>query len=405
MQILKKILNKKKGVLGLILAASLVMTGSFTTNAAGNWVETADGWKYKDDDGWYAKNQYIDGWYLDEKGILSYKYQASWRQDSTGWWYGDDSGWYAKNCLFSIDGKMYEFDNSGYLVEHGWKKDKKGWYYEFVQNGYASAEWIDGYWIGEDGYWTYEPRAQWYKDDKGWYYMDSSGFYEKNQNVKIDQHLYSFDDQGYLINFTRLESNTKTSELKLNVSLDKKDSAANQLQNLLIRLFDNGAEVKVKIDGTEKSAKNDKGVILLDGKTLAEYINEVPATQNELEVSFDTTSHRLFSTIFSGMVMSDDYYKHKTGSGITDDDTHFDHKMTFGGVTISNIDFSVSYGARLDIGFDVEDKQTIVLSSNIIGDDGEMIPSLDVLGKHIEDDWVKKLVDSGVINEEVYIIN
>ncbi|MEE3398837.1 MAG: hypothetical protein VZR64_05170, partial [Eubacterium sp.] len=99
MQILKKILNKKKGVLGLILAASLVMTGSFTTNAAGNWVETADGWKYKDDDGWYAKNQYIDGWYLDEKGILSYKYQASWRQDSTGWWYGDDSGWYAKNCL------------------------------------------------------------------------------------------------------------------------------------------------------------------------------------------------------------------------------------------------------------------------------------------------------------------
>lgn len=74
-------------------------------------------------------------------------------------------------------------------------------------------------------------------------------------------------------------------------------------------------------------------------------------------------------------------------------------------ITISNIDFSVSYGARLDIGFDVEDKQTIVLSSKIIGDDGEIIPSLDVLGKHIEDDWVKKLVDSGVINEEVYITN
>ena len=170
---------------------------------------------------------------------------------------------------------------------------------------------------------------------------------------------------------------------------------------MLIRLFDNGAEVKVKIDGTEKSAKNDNGVILLDGKTLAEYINEVPATQNELEVSFDTTSHRLFSTIFSGMVMSDDYYKHKTGSGITDDDTHFDHKMTFGGVTLSNIDFTYPFGAS----FDVDGKRAIVLSSKIIGDDGEIIPSLDVLGKHIEDDWVKKLVDSGVINEEVYIIN
>ena len=219
--------------------------------------------------------------------------------------------------------------------------------------------------------------------------------------MKIDQHVYSFDDQGYLINFTRLESNTKTSELKLNVSLDKKDSAANQLQNLLIRLFDNGAEVKVKIDGTEKSAKNDNGVILLDGKTLAEYINEVPATQNELEVSFDTTSHRLFSTIFSGMVMSDNYYKNKTGSGITEDDVHFDHKMTFGGVTLSNIDFAYPFGAS----FDVDGKRVQVESTNVLNDEFDVLPALDVLGKHIEDDWVKKLVDSGVINEEVYITN
>ena len=51
----KKIQTKKKGVLGMALAISLVMAGSFSTNAAGKWIETKDGWKYKDDDGKYAK--------------------------------------------------------------------------------------------------------------------------------------------------------------------------------------------------------------------------------------------------------------------------------------------------------------------------------------------------------------
>ena len=32
-----------------------------------------------------------------------------------------------------------------------------------------------------------------------------------------------------------------------------------------------------------------------------------------------------------------------------------------------------------------------------------ILPALDVEGKHLEDDWLKKLVDSGVIDEEVYI--
>lgn len=402
MQVLKKkFLKNKKGILGMALAASLVLTGSFTTNAAGNWVETENGWKYKTDDGWYAKSQYIDGWYLDGNGIQSYGYQASWKQDSTGWWYGDASGWYAKDGYCVIDGKAYYFDDSGYMVNYGWKKDKKGWYYQFMEDSFASNEWIDGYWIGEDGYCTYEPTAQWYKDEKGWYYMDSSGYYVKNETVSIDRSLYTFDEQGYMLEYTCLQSNNKSSELKLNVSLDKKDSAANQLQNVLIRLIDNGEVVKVKVDGTKKDAKNDNGIISFDGKTLAEYINEVSATQNEIEVSFDTTSKKLFSTIFAGLVTSDNYYKFKTGTGITEDDVHFDHKMTFGGVTLSNIDFTYPYGAS----FDVDGKRVQVESKNVPNDEFGILPALDVIGKHLEDNWVKTLVDSGVINEEVYITN
>ena len=39
---------------------------------------------------------------------------AEWKQDSTGWWYTDGESWYTG--WKSIDGKLYYFNNDGYMV-------------------------------------------------------------------------------------------------------------------------------------------------------------------------------------------------------------------------------------------------------------------------------------------------
>ena len=399
MRINKKILTKGKCVLGMALAASLVFTGSFTSNAAGKWIETKDGWKYMDDDGKYVRYRFIDGWYIDGNGIQTGEYQASWRKDSKGWWYGDDSGWYAKDARVCIDDNAYDFDSSGYLIEYGWKKNDKGWYYQFDAERYAGLEWVDGYWIGADGYWNYKPRGQWYEDDKGRYYMDSSGYYEKNHEVLIDGEHCKFDGEGYLVEYTHLESNDKTTEVKFNVSLDKKDEAAKQLQNLMTRMIDNGKSVKVKVDGVEKNAQNNNGIISFDGNTLTKYIDEVSATKTEVEVSMDTTTKKVFSTIFSDTMLTDDYLNRRTASGNADIFDHYDYKMTLGGVTFSNFIFTDKYVTY----FDVDGKQLKATPSIWPNEEMGVLPALDVEGKHLEDNWLKKLVNSGVIDEEVYI--
>ena len=63
-----------------------------------------------------AYYEYCDGYWLNSDGTWTYKYQAKWTKGSKGWWYGDASGWYAKNGSYTIDGKVYTFDENGYCL-------------------------------------------------------------------------------------------------------------------------------------------------------------------------------------------------------------------------------------------------------------------------------------------------
>ena len=111
----------------------------------------------------------------------------------------DSSGWYPSSQDQWIDGTKYWFNAAGYAECKGWCWTNGGWYYVWDYGKYAQSEWVDGYWISADQYWTYQPQAQWYKDSVGWYYMDSSGYYEKSTTVKIDGVEYTFNDAGYLV--------------------------------------------------------------------------------------------------------------------------------------------------------------------------------------------------------------
>ncbi len=58
------------------------------------------------------------GYYLDEKGVYDESAQVSWHKTKDGrWWYGN-SKWYAKGQSYTIDGKWYNFDEGGYMIEY-----------------------------------------------------------------------------------------------------------------------------------------------------------------------------------------------------------------------------------------------------------------------------------------------
>ena len=112
-------------------------SGAWTYQAKASWKADSKGWYYQDTKGWYPRNQWLkidgqwyffkpdgylasseywNGYWFNSNGTWTYQYKASWRQDSTGWWYGDASGWYAKNQSLKINGKLYNFNASGYCT-------------------------------------------------------------------------------------------------------------------------------------------------------------------------------------------------------------------------------------------------------------------------------------------------
>ncbi len=81
------------------------------------WKKIDGVWYYFKDNGYLARNEFVNGWWLGKNYVWSYPYRAKWHRNSRGWWYGDESDWYAKNASYVIDGVKYTFDAKGYLVE------------------------------------------------------------------------------------------------------------------------------------------------------------------------------------------------------------------------------------------------------------------------------------------------
>ena len=153
-----------------------------------NNIYLKDGWyridgvySYFDKTGRAAREEWVDGYWLNKEGKWVYKHKGTWKKDSTGWTFSDASGWMAKSKWMKIDGASYYFKDDGYM---------------------ASNEWIKGYYLSKNGKWTYTYKGSWRKTCKGWWYGDTSGWYAKNETARIDGVDYTFDKQGYLITET-----------------------------------------------------------------------------------------------------------------------------------------------------------------------------------------------------------
>ena len=81
---------------------------------AAGWQKIDGKWYFFRKNGEMASSEWISGYWIGKNGVWNYTYRGSWHKSKKGWWYGDTSGWYAKNATYSIDGKMYSFDQAGY---------------------------------------------------------------------------------------------------------------------------------------------------------------------------------------------------------------------------------------------------------------------------------------------------
>ena len=226
----------------------LIVAG-WKQNAVGWWYQNADGtwpanqWQEIDGEKYYfnAKGYKQTGWiqlddiwyYLDEDGAM----QTGWQLVNGKWYFMNESGEMQTGWLEingnkfylrasgamqtgwgKIDDVWYYFGDSG-IMKTGWQKVNNIWYYlgadgqmcvgwhtingktyYFKPSGAMAAnEWYAGWWLNADGTWTYYYMGSWKEDNKGWKFSDTSGWYAKNETIRIDNSLYTFDAEGYWV--------------------------------------------------------------------------------------------------------------------------------------------------------------------------------------------------------------
>ena len=202
-------------------SVSVILTG--TIKAAEERTSVIPGWKH-DNHGWWYQNtdgsrltgqwQMLDGkWYYFDSDSYMHKgwlftggawyYLSGSGAMATGWQYINGSWYYMYNNgvmatgWAKVNGSWYYMNSSG-AMQTGWQKINGAWYYLTSSGAMAHSEYYGGYWLNADGSWTYPNTASWRLTDGRWWYGDKTGWYAKNQTLRIDGTAYTFDSEGYL---------------------------------------------------------------------------------------------------------------------------------------------------------------------------------------------------------------
>ena len=139
---------------------------------------------------------------------------GTWMNDGIGWWWKITGGDYAKNETLTLDGRVYRFDQNGYMLT-GWVYWDGAWRYH---NG-AGAQ-VTG-WVNLSGSWFYlapetgamatgwqmvadkwfffaangAMKTGWLYTSGAWYYLDPSGSMHTGW-LKMGSHWYLMGDSG-----------------------------------------------------------------------------------------------------------------------------------------------------------------------------------------------------------------
>lgn len=123
--------------------------------------------------------------------LTSTEITSGWKQDDAGWWYQNLDGSYTKSAWRRVGDQYYYFNENGYML-----------YNTTTPDGYQVG--ADGARLKNEQNYSYPPKWTWVQDDIGWRYQTDykSGYYHKNGWMEIDDKLYYFNEDGYMLSNT-----------------------------------------------------------------------------------------------------------------------------------------------------------------------------------------------------------
>ena len=191
---------------------------------ATGWVQVGNTWYYMNESGVMQADTWIGDNYVDGSGAWipgKAKTQTGWVKSGNRWWYSHADGSYTINDWEVINGRLYYFDGSGWMVT-GWLKRPNGWYY-LTGSGAMATGWVQvgstwyymnesgvmqaDTWIGDnyvDGSGAWIPgkvktQAGWVKSGNRWWYRHADGGYTTNGWEMINGTWYYFDGSGWMV--------------------------------------------------------------------------------------------------------------------------------------------------------------------------------------------------------------
>ena len=141
---------------------------------------------------------------------------GQWIRSNNGrWWFNLRSGGYPANQFANINGKIYHFDNKGWMdtgwvyvnknwyymdgsgaMTYGWQKVNNKWYFMYKDGHMAHDEYIGSYYVNKSGAWTTD---HWVKSNNGkWWYSYKKGGYPYSTFETIGGKRYHFDSKGWM---------------------------------------------------------------------------------------------------------------------------------------------------------------------------------------------------------------
>ena len=172
----------------VVIASVFVSVDSYAKTPDGKWINRGNLWWFRYSDNEYAKNEYIDGYWMDKDGLYNSAWNGSWTSDATGWWFQSGS-WYPTNQWLKIDGVWYYFRADGYMASNEWA----GEYYLQKDGTLATDKWIGKYYVGSDGAWV---KDQAYPDDFTEAVNKSKENAKEGKQYDMDTFLKYFGFQG-----------------------------------------------------------------------------------------------------------------------------------------------------------------------------------------------------------------
>lgn len=130
---------------------------------------------------WFANKSCPGDWLFNRMGDLANKVNESlskasgWVQDEKGWWYRNEDGSYPKNQWLQLDA-WYYFNEEGYAECNGWRLIDNKWYY-FNNDCKMETGWLEL--------------------DGKWYYLDQSGAMVTGTQI-ISGQTYHFANDGHM---------------------------------------------------------------------------------------------------------------------------------------------------------------------------------------------------------------